>query len=81
MLWHFYIQGLLLLEYMIRCGSDRVLQDARDHVYRLRSLMNFEYVDDHQVDQGVNSLCSMSSVGHHFCSTGKGEVHVRFHQR
>ncbi|KAJ4462640.1 putative epsin [Paratrimastix pyriformis] len=48
------LQALLLLEYMLRCGSQQVLQEARDQIYRIRSLMSYQYIDEKQIDQGAN---------------------------
>lgn len=39
---------------MIKNGSERVVTSAREHIYDLRSLENYTYVDDLGKDQGVN---------------------------
>ncbi|XP_061723472.1 telomere length regulation protein TEL2 homolog isoform X2 [Cydia pomonella] len=45
---------LLLLSYLVRNGSERVVTSAREHIYDLRSLENYTYVDDVGKDQGIN---------------------------
>jgi epsin len=42
------------LEYLIKNGSERVIDYARDHVYELKALKNFNYVDEKGKDQGIN---------------------------
>uniref|UniRef100_A0A131XXD7 Putative equilibrative nucleoside transporter protein n=1 Tax=Ixodes ricinus TaxID=34613 RepID=A0A131XXD7_IXORI len=47
-------KGLLLLDYLVRNGSERVVTSAREHIYDLRSLENYSFVDEIGKDQGVN---------------------------
>lgn len=48
------MQSLLLLNYLVKNGSERVVTSAREHIYDLRSLENFSYIDEMGKDQGVN---------------------------
>ncbi|KAK2117010.1 Clathrin interactor 1 [Saguinus oedipus] len=50
----FFANSLLLLAYLIRNGSERVVTSAREHIYDLRSLENYHFVDEHGKDQGIN---------------------------
>ncbi|XP_045515163.1 clathrin interactor 1 isoform X2 [Pieris brassicae] len=52
--WRRTYKCLLLLSYLVRNGSERVVTSAREHIYDLRSLENYTYVDDLGKDQGVN---------------------------
>uniref|UniRef100_A0A8C6IPF2 Clathrin interactor 1 n=1 Tax=Mus spicilegus TaxID=10103 RepID=A0A8C6IPF2_MUSSI len=52
--WRRVYKSLLLLAYLIRNGSERVVTSAREHIYDLRSLENYHFVDEHGKDQGVN---------------------------
>jgi hypothetical protein len=45
---------LLLLNYLVRNGSERVVTSSREHIYDLRSLENYTFVDEHGKDQGIN---------------------------
>lgn len=49
------MKGLLLLIYLLKNGSERVVTSAREHVYDLRGLESFSFVDDNGKDQGINS--------------------------
>jgi hypothetical protein len=44
---------------LLRSGSERVVESARDHVADLRSLEKFEYMDPKGKDQGINGLSSI----------------------
>jgi len=52
--WRRVYKSLLLLDYLIKNGSERVVTSAREHIYDLRSLENFSYVDENGKDQGIN---------------------------
>ncbi|KAJ3333967.1 regulator of (H+)-ATPase in vacuolar membrane [Blyttiomyces sp. JEL0837] len=52
--WRQTYKALQLLEYLIKNGSERVVDYARDHVYELKALKNFNYVDEKAKDQGIN---------------------------
>lgn len=45
---------MLVLNYLIKNGSERVVTSAREHIYDLRSLENYTFIDDFGKDQGVN---------------------------
>lgn len=52
--WRRTYKSLLLLNYLIRNGSERVVTSAREHIYDLRSLENYSYIDEIGKDQGIN---------------------------
>uniref|UniRef100_A0A4W5NBX0 Clathrin interactor 1 n=1 Tax=Hucho hucho TaxID=62062 RepID=A0A4W5NBX0_9TELE len=52
--WRRVYKALLLLAYLIRNGSERVVTSAREHIYDLRSLENYHFVDESGKDQGIN---------------------------
>ncbi|KAG5898813.1 hypothetical protein JTB14_011023 [Gonioctena quinquepunctata] len=52
--WRRTYKSLLVLQYLIKNGSERVVTSAREHIYDLRSLENYTYIDDVGKDQGVN---------------------------
>ena len=47
-------QSLLLLNYLVRNGSERVVTSSREHIYDLRSLENYTFTDENGKDQGIN---------------------------
>lgn len=48
------LQSLQLLEFLIKNGSERVIDDARSHLSLLKMLRQFHYIDQNGKDQGVN---------------------------
>jgi len=54
-------QSLVLLEHMLRVGSDRVIQEARDRIYSVRSLQDFRAQEEMQ-DRGSGGVCRVLYV-------------------
>ncbi|XP_064208061.1 clathrin interactor 1-like [Anguilla rostrata] len=52
--WRRVYKALLLLAYLIRNGSERVVTSAREHIYDLRSMENYHFIDENGKDQGIN---------------------------
>ncbi len=48
------IQALQLLEFLIKNGSERVIDDARANVSLLKMLRQFHFIDQNGKDQGIN---------------------------
>lgn len=44
----------MLLNYLVRNGSERVVTSSREHIYDLRSLENYTFTDEGGKDQGIN---------------------------
>lgn len=40
------LQGLTLLDALLKYGSDRVVDEARDHIFRIRGLTDFSYMTE-----------------------------------
>lgn len=59
----FFAQSLLLLNYLVRNGSERVVTSAREHIYDLRSLENYTFTDENGKDQGINVRHKVSGSG------------------
>jgi len=53
-LTHTSLQGLQLLEFLVKNGSERVIDDARGHLSLLKMLRQFQFIDQNGKDQGVN---------------------------
>ncbi|UJR37787.1 hypothetical protein I4U23_030478 [Adineta vaga] len=53
-LWRRTYKSLLVLIYLIKNGSEKVVTSAREHLYDLKSLENFAYHDEQGKDQGIN---------------------------
>jgi len=52
--WRQIYKALQLLEFLIKHGSERVIDDARGHLTLLKMLRQFQYIDQNGKDQGVN---------------------------
>ncbi|GIJ82765.1 epsin-3, clathrin recruitment and traffic between the Golgi and endosome [Aspergillus pseudoviridinutans] len=52
--WRQIYKSLQLLEFLIKNGSERVVDDARSHLSLIRMLRQFHYIDQNGKDQGVN---------------------------
>ncbi|XP_017058408.1 telomere length regulation protein TEL2 homolog isoform X1 [Drosophila ficusphila] len=52
--WRRTYKSLLLLNYLVRNGSERVVTSSREHIYDLRSLENYTFTDEGGKDQGIN---------------------------
>lgn len=56
------LQSLLLLTYLVRNGSERVVTNTREHVYDLRSLESYSFTDEFGRDQGINGMQNCFSL-------------------
>ncbi|XP_050299497.1 uncharacterized protein LOC126738285 [Anthonomus grandis grandis] len=52
--WRRTYKSLLVLSYLIKNGSEQVVVSARDHIYHLRNLENYTFIDSSGKDQGAN---------------------------
>ncbi|KAJ5808170.1 Golgi to endosome transport protein (Ent3) [Penicillium riverlandense] len=52
--WRQIYKSLQLLEFLVKNGSERVVDDARSHMSLLRMLRQFHYIDMNGKDQGIN---------------------------
>ncbi|RDA86874.1 hypothetical protein CP532_1411, partial [Ophiocordyceps camponoti-leonardi (nom. inval.)] len=52
--WRQIYKALQLLEFLIKNGSERVIDDARGHITLLKMLRQFHFIDQNGKDQGVN---------------------------
>lgn len=55
-------QALTLLEYLIKHGSERVVDDARAHISTIKMLRNFHYIDEKGKDQGINGASISAAI-------------------
>lgn len=50
-----FLQALQVFDYCVRSGSENVVRWGKDNLYVVKSLREFQHVDDDGVDQGSNS--------------------------
>lgn len=51
----------------MRNGSERVVTSAREHLYDLRSLENYTYIDELGKDVGINGKVFFYCILYHLC--------------
>ena len=52
--WRHVFKALTLLEYLLQSGSESVWLYFHDNIYIVKTLKEFQYLDDAHVDQGIN---------------------------
>eukprot|EP00118_Oscarella_pearsei_P024889 m.307033 g.307033 ORF g.307033 m.307033 type:complete len:542 (+) comp41839_c0_seq1:197-1822(+) len=52
--WRHVYKALVVLDYLIKTGSERVYQQSREHVFTIQTLKDFQFVDKDGKDQGLN---------------------------
>ncbi|KAI9287521.1 hypothetical protein BC943DRAFT_318275 [Umbelopsis sp. AD052] len=52
--WRQIYKALVLLEYLVKNGAERVIDEARSHMATIKILRNFHYIDEKGKDQGIN---------------------------
>lgn len=52
--WRQIYKALQLLEFLVKHGSERVIDDARGHITLLKMLRQFHFIDQNGKDQGIN---------------------------
>lgn len=52
--WRQIYKALQLMEFLVKNGSERVIDDARAHLSLLKMLRQFHYIDQNGKDQGLN---------------------------
>ncbi|KAJ2884477.1 Epsin-3, clathrin recruitment and traffic between the Golgi and endosome [Coemansia aciculifera] len=52
--WRQVYKALQLIEYLVKSGSERVVDDVRGHITIIKMLKNFHHIDANGKDQGIN---------------------------
>ncbi|XP_043943285.1 epsin-3-like isoform X2 [Protopterus annectens] len=52
--WRHVYKALMLLDYLIKTGSDKVAQQCKENIYAIQTLKEFQYIDKDGRDQGIN---------------------------
>ncbi|KAI1713199.1 ENTH domain-containing protein [Ditylenchus destructor] len=55
--WRHVYKSLVLLDYLIKCGSEKVAQQCRENIYSIETLKDFQHIEDNR-DQGLNLMPS-----------------------
>lgn len=59
-------QALSLLEHLVKNGAERVIEDARDNLHRVRMLADFNYYEG-PVDKGSGGVLLLSTYLSRVC--------------
>ena len=51
--WRIVLKCCVLIEYLLRHGSERFIDECRDKIYIIRNLQNFTYIDSEDKDRGL----------------------------
>ncbi|GAB2272639.1 hypothetical protein Dimus_007461 [Dionaea muscipula] len=52
--WRHVYKALTVLEYLVANGSERVIEEIKEHAYQISTLSDFQYIDSNGRDQGNN---------------------------
>lgn len=52
--WRHVFKTLTLLDYLLHAGSENCVIYFRDNIYVVKTLREFQYIDDYGKDQGAN---------------------------
>jgi epsin len=51
-----------VFDYCVHCGSENVVRWGKDNLYVVKSLREFQHIDDDGVDQGANSTSHTTAI-------------------
>lgn len=51
--WRHVYKALVLLEYLIKTGSEKVAQQCRENIFSIQTLKDFQFIEENK-DQGLN---------------------------
>ena len=52
--WRHVYKALVLLDYVIKTGSEKVSQQCRENFHSIKTLSSFQHIDIDNKDQGIN---------------------------
>ena len=53
--WRKVFKSLNLVEHLIKNGNERVVEDARDHMFKIRTLTDFNFYEG-SIDRGNGGM-------------------------
>lgn len=51
--WRHVYKSLVLLDYLVKCGSEKVATQCRENIYSIETLRDFQHIEENR-DQGLN---------------------------
>ncbi|XP_004205710.1 epsin-2 [Hydra vulgaris] len=52
--WRHVYKSLVVLDYIVKTGSERVAQQCRENIFAIKTLKDFQFIDKDGKDQGIN---------------------------
>jgi len=52
--WRHVYKSLVVLDYIVKTGSERVAQQCKENIFAIKTLKDFQFIDKDGKDQGVN---------------------------
>lgn len=65
--WRHVYKSLVLLEYLVKNGSERVVRQCVDNLFSIQTLKDFQFLDKDGKDQGSNGKGGLSAQCHNNC--------------
>ncbi|KAK9248142.1 hypothetical protein V1506DRAFT_529999 [Lipomyces tetrasporus] len=60
--WRHVMKALVVLDYCLHVGSENVVRWAKDNLYIIKTLREFQYIDEEGRDQGINIRTKAKSL-------------------
>ena len=61
--WRHVYKSLILLDYLIKNGSERVVRQCADNIFSIQTLKDFQFNDKDGKDQGINGKTALNIYG------------------
>ncbi|KAG0140275.1 hypothetical protein CROQUDRAFT_665409 [Cronartium quercuum f. sp. fusiforme G11] len=81
--WRHVFKALTLLDYLLHAGSENVVLYFRENVYIIKTLKEFQYIDEYGKDQGANVRQKAKDISNLLMDEGRlqDERRSRAHMR
>lgn len=74
--WRHVYKALLLIDYLIKNGSEQVIRECRANVVHIQTLMEFQHIDENDKDVGLSGECFFISLSH-FVFQSSDQLNIR----
>lgn len=58
--WRHVFKSLTLIDYLLHSGSENCILYFRDNMYVVKTLREFQHIDEDGKDQGANGACALA---------------------
>ena len=74
--WRHVYKSLLLLDYLIKNGSEQVVREVKVHLVEIQTLTQFAHIDEKDKDVGVSGSCCCWSICANLISVRERAKHI-----